>query len=84
MSSQTVDSKRLNGDRFKKAYDKQQLQNQFAELARNDGVCSALKENSGFGWNDELKIQTAPFPVWDDYTAAHPLAKGYRYTTLIN
>ena len=65
-------------------YDKQQLQDPFAELARNYGVYSALKENSGFGWNDELKIPTAPSSVWDDYKAAHPVAKGYRYTTLIN
>ena len=65
-------------------YDKQQLQNQFAGPVRNYGVYSALKENSGLGWNDELKIPTAPSSVWDDYIAAHPVAKVYIYTTLSN
>ena len=41
-----------------------------------------MKENSGFGWNDELKIPTAPSSVWDDYIAAHPVENLYRYTTL--
>ena len=31
-----------------------------------------------------LKIPTAPSSGWDDYTAAHTVAKGYRYKTLSN
>ena len=47
-------------------YDKQQLQNQHAELKRKYGIFSALKNNSGFGWNSDLKLPTAPSEVWDD------------------
>ena len=28
-----------------------------------------LKENSGFGWDDEKKIPTGPDEVWDDMIA---------------
>ena len=42
----------------------------YAELVRNYEGYSALKENSGFGWNDELQIPTAPSSVWDDYQVA--------------
>ena len=44
-------------------YDKQQLQNQHAELKRKYGIFSALKNNSGFGWNSDLKLPTAPCEV---------------------
>ena len=43
-----------------------------------------MKENSGFGWNDELKIPTAPSSVQDDCIAAHSAANVYKYTTLPN
>ena len=43
-----------------------------------------LKNNSGFGWNSDLKLPTAPCEVWDDYCAAHPSARLYKTTTLPN
>ena len=65
-------------------YDKQQLQNQHAELKRKYGIFSALKNYSGFGWNSDLKLPKAPSEVWDDYCAAHPSARLYKTTTLPN
>ena len=65
-------------------YDKQQLQNQHAELKRKYGIFSALKNNSGFGWNSDVRLPTALSEVWDDYCAAHPSARLYKTTTLPN
>ena len=65
-------------------YDKQQLQNQHAELKRKYGIFSALKNNSGFGWNSDLKLPTAPSEVWDDYCSAHWSARLYKTMTLPN
>ena len=41
-----------------------------------------LKNNSGFGWNSDLKLPTAQCEVWDDYCATHPSARLYKTTTL--
>ena len=65
-------------------YDKQQLQNQHAELKKKFSIFTALKENSGFGWNEETSLPTAPPEVWEEYLAAHPNAKVYRTSTLAN
>lgn len=32
----------------------------------------AVKENSGFGWDDVQKIPTAPDEVWDEYIEVFP------------
>ena len=64
------------------SYDKQQLQNKHADLKKKFGIFLALKENSG--WNEDLSLPTAPDEVWDEYLAAHPNAKVYRTSTLVN
>ncbi|XP_058081307.1 uncharacterized protein LOC131229382 [Magnolia sinica] len=33
---------------------------------------------SGFGWDDDLKIVTAPDDVWEDYIRSHPYAQHLR------
>ena len=43
-----------------------------------------LKNNSGFGWNSDLKLPTAPCEVWDDYCSAHWSARLYKTMTLPN
>ena len=57
---------------------KQQLQNQLADLKQKYTVFRNLRENSGFGWDDEKQIVTAADSVWDSYLAVHEQAKPYR------
>jgi hypothetical protein len=42
----------------------------------------SLKEQSGFGWDEVLKMPTAPDEVWKLYLEAHPNAKQFRKKTL--
>ncbi|KAG7559241.1 Myb/SANT-like domain [Arabidopsis thaliana x Arabidopsis arenosa] len=35
--------------------------------------------NSGFGWDNEMKMFTAPDEVWDEYLRKHPKHKHLRY-----
>jgi hypothetical protein len=57
-------------------YDKQQLQSQYAALKKCFTEFEKLKNNSGFGWNHQLSIPTAPDDVWAAYLAARALGKG--------
>jgi hypothetical protein len=41
-----------------------------------------VRNNSGFGWDTEKQVPTAPDQVWDAYLQAHPQAKAYRHCTL--
>jgi len=36
-------------------------------LTANYKVFQAIVENSGFGWDEENKLNTASDNVWDDY-----------------
>jgi len=36
-------------------------------------IFQALVDNSGFGWDDENKLNTAPDSVWADYIEAFPI-----------
>ena len=45
-------------------------------------VFTALINNSGFGWNDNAKLPTAPDHVWDTYLRAHKEATKFRHATL--
>ena len=65
-----------------KAFPKAQLQSQFNGLKAKYKTFQACIDNSGFGWNDELKIPIAPDSVWDAYIKAHPEAKEFRNSTL--
>jgi hypothetical protein len=40
------------------------------QLTANYKIFQALVNNSGFGWDDENKLNTAPESVWDDYIEA--------------
>jgi hypothetical protein len=41
-----------------------------------------LVQNSGFGWDSDLKLSTAPDKTWKEYLKSHPKAKDFRYETL--
>jgi hypothetical protein len=51
-------------------------------LGKKYRVFKALKDNSGFGWDSEKQIPTAPEQVWADYLSSHPDAKEFRTQTL--
>ena len=63
-------------------YSTVQLHSQYAYLKKKYSVFKELKSNSGFGWDEELNIPTAPNEVWDAYIKSHPLAKEFRAKTL--
>ena len=71
-------------DRTHAGFEKSQLQSQYAELKKKFGIVSDLKSNSGFGWDYEKELPTAPDDVWQRYIAAHPKAAPFRYTSLRN
>ena len=52
-------------------YERSQLISKYSELKGKYKIFSALKNNSGFGWDPEKLIPTAPDDVWDRYIAAH-------------
>ena len=66
------------------SFDKSQLQSQCGELKKKYGIVSALRANSGFGWDHDKDLPTAPDDVWDKYLSAHPKAAPFRYTALPN
>ena len=43
-----------------------------------------LKNQSGFGWDQEQQVPTAPDAVWEPYILKHPKAAVYRTKTLEN
>lgn len=65
-------------------YTVQQLQSKFNDLKRKYQIFHSLVENSGFGWNEEKRIPTAPQEVWDEYLKAHPKAAPFKNSTLEN
>ena len=43
-----------------------------------------IKNNSGFGWDSEKGVPTAPESVWDAYIKAHPEAERFRHHGLVH
>jgi hypothetical protein len=58
------------------------LQNYLAQLKKKYVIFRDLMENSGFGWDDERQIPTAPDDVWDRYLQSHKNAAEFRFSTL--
>ncbi|TFK78308.1 hypothetical protein K466DRAFT_607113 [Polyporus arcularius HHB13444] len=50
----------------------------FGALKKEYFIVKALRELSGFGWDEERSLVTAPDDVWDKYIEAHPNAKKWR------
>jgi hypothetical protein len=67
-------------------FTKAQLHSQLQQLKRKYNTIKPLIDNSGFGsgfgWNDTLKIPTAPNQVWEDYIKVHKDAAEFRFKTL--
>ena len=64
--------------------EKDQLQSKYSELKSKYGIFQKIVENSGFGWDEELELCTAPDAVWDAYILLHPKAREFRGKTLPN
>ncbi|KAL5726697.1 hypothetical protein ACHQM5_009716 [Ranunculus cassubicifolius] len=43
-----------------------------------------LKDQSGFGWDENRKIIDVNDDVWEGYVKSHPDARSYRYKALTN
>ena len=63
-------------------YTNQQLQSKIAQLKAEYITWDTLNKNSGFGFNVERNIPTAPDDVWIEYLKFHPKASQFRYATL--
>jgi len=57
------------------SYSKQQLQSKLQAIKKKWVVFAALMDNSGFGFDPDLNIPTAPDAIWAEYLAAHPKQK---------
>jgi len=53
-------------------------------LNKDYKIYSAIKNNSGFGWDDQRGIPTAPESVWSAYLTVHPEAERFRGRALIH
>jgi hypothetical protein len=53
------------------AVTKVQLQSKHGELKKKYSMFSKLVDNSGFGWDEQLQMPTAPPSVWDAYIEKH-------------
>jgi len=53
-------------------------------LKKDYEIYSAIKNNSGFGWDAQRGIPTAPESLWSAYLTAHPEAKRFRGRALIH
>ncbi|KAE8968517.1 hypothetical protein PR001_g27766 [Phytophthora rubi] len=58
--------------------DRKQLQSKIADLKKKYKAFTAMKNNSGFGWDPSTDMPTAPDAVWDDVIAAHPQAREFK------
>ncbi|KAG0130731.1 hypothetical protein HOY82DRAFT_648542 [Tuber indicum] len=55
-----------------------QCKTKYASLKADYCTFHKLRENLGFGWNEENGIPTAAEGVWDEYIAKHPEAAKFR------
>ena len=59
-------------------YKTKQLQLKWSEVKKLFTIFQQLTDNSGFGWDEEKRLPTAPDEVWDEYLTAHKDAKKFR------
>jgi len=58
-----------------------QLTNRFAYLKADYFIFKSMKSNSGFGWDADRRLPTAPEDVWDRYLTIHKKAAKFRTET---
>lgn len=63
------------------SFSKDRLQNKYSGLKKDYQTFKALKECSGFGWDDVAKIPTASTNTWTAYLAKHKEAAKFRFKT---
>lgn len=63
-------------------FSNQQLQSKLAVLKANFIAFDTLCNQSGWGWDSERNIPTAPDSVWEEYIKVHPKAAQFRHQTL--
>ncbi|PWW78328.1 hypothetical protein C7212DRAFT_345150 [Tuber magnatum] len=61
-----------------------QLKSRWANLKKDYEIFTTIENNSGFGWDKEKEIPTAPDSVWDSYLKAYPEAEKFRYHGLLH
>jgi ABC-type uncharacterized transport system auxiliary subunit len=59
---------RLNA-KFGTSYSLNQVKQKEQDLKKDYRVVKELKEGSGFGWDSERKMVTAPTNIWDSFAA---------------
>lgn len=68
--------------RSRKSVSKGKLHNKHSELKKDFGIWKELCNNSGFGWDENSNLPTAPGDVWDRYLNANPKARKFRNKAL--
>ena len=63
-------------------YCRQQLSSKYSDLKEKYKIFAALRDNSGFSWDDTLKMPTAPADVWKAYIEANKKAAQFRHKSL--
>ncbi|OWZ11915.1 hypothetical protein PHMEG_00015003 [Phytophthora megakarya] len=55
-----------------------QLNSKVADLKKKYKTYSAMKNNSGFGWDPQTDAPIAPESVWEAILAEHPQAREFK------
>ncbi len=65
-------------ENFKVRYEVEQLKNAYNNLKKKYLVVRQLRDQSGFGWNNENGTVTASNEAWSTYITSHPEAAKFR------
>lgn len=68
----------LYNDRTSNEMSRSQLQNQHSTMKTRYKILATIIELSGFGWDHDRNLPTAPNDTWNRYIAAHPEAGPFR------
>ncbi|KZP07058.1 hypothetical protein FIBSPDRAFT_717654, partial [Athelia psychrophila] len=60
------------------AKSKSSCQEHYKKIKKEYSIVKAIREQLGFGWDDTLKIATAPEDVWETYIASHQKAVPFK------
>ncbi|PIA27368.1 hypothetical protein AQUCO_07800002v1 [Aquilegia coerulea] len=71
-------------DKCGKLITKVNVQARLKTWTKNYNIVTDLRQQSGFGWDDNRKMIDVENNIWENYLKSHPEAKGYRYKALTN
>ncbi|KAL5709695.1 hypothetical protein ACHQM5_020353 [Ranunculus cassubicifolius] len=63
---------------------KDNVQARLKTWTKNYNIMKELKDQSGFGWDENRKMIDVNDDVWEGYVKSHPDARSYRYKALTN